>query len=145
MAKILAKPGSKSSLIMAPIALGELIDKITVLRIKEGRITSAGRLANIRRELKLLLEAESKYFSENGQQAEKILDLESQLKKFNEEIWEMGDKIRELGEKQNFSKEFAKVAYAIHLANDRRARIKKDINLLSNSPLVEEKSYHHWR
>jgi len=135
----------KDILIMAPVALGELIDKITVLKIKEERISFPERLVNVRRELGLLTTAKNEYFLKNGYPVEKISDLELQLKKFNEEIWDMGEKIRELGEKQNFGKEFVEVAYGIHLVNDQRAAVKKDINLIFGSSIVEEKSYQHWR
>ena len=72
---------------------------------------------------------------------EASLPLEDQLKKSNEEIWDMGDKIREYGEKKDFGPEFAEVAYGIHLSNDKRAAVKKEINLLLGSSIIEEKSY----
>ena len=135
----------EENLILTPTAPGELIDKITVLKIKEERISDPARLENVRRELGILTETKGKYFPHDSSFAEKLGGLELRLKKSNEEIWDMGDKIRELGDKQNFGKDFIKVAYGIHLANDRRAAIKKEINLMLGSGLIEEKSYKHWK
>jgi len=136
---------TQENLILTPTAPGELIDKITVLKIKEERIIDPARLANITRELNMLEETRDKHFPKDGAFIEKLVDLELKLKKSNEEIWDMGDKIRELGDKQNFGKEFIEAAYSIHLANDGRAAIKKEINLMLGSSLVEEKSYKHWK
>lgn len=136
---------TEENLILTPTAPGELIDKITVLKIKEERISDPARLANVTRELKMLNETRDRHFPKDGSFIEKLSELESRLKKSNEEIWDMGDKIRELGEKQDFGKGFIDVAYGIHLANDRRAAIKKEINLMLGSSLIEEKSYKHWK
>lgn len=135
---------TEENLIMTPTAPGELIDKITVLKIKQERISDPARLANVTRELAMLSETKDKYFPKDTSVAEKMADLESRLKKSNEEIWDMGDKIRELGKKQDFGKDFIEVAYGIHLSNDRRAAIKKEINLMLGSSLIEEKSYKDW-
>jgi hypothetical protein len=135
----------EENLIMTPTAPGELIDKITVLKIKEERISNPERLANVRHELHMLMETRDKHFPKDGAFAEKIAELEAGLKKSNEEIWDMGDKIRELGDKGNFGKEFIDAAYGIHLANDRRAAIKKEINLMLGSSIIEEKSYKNWK
>ncbi|MFZ2484834.1 MAG: DUF6165 family protein [Minisyncoccia bacterium] len=131
----------QENLILTPTAPGELIDKITVLRIKAERIKDPARLANVNTELEMLEEVREKHFSKN----ERLQELEENLKKANEEIWDMGDKIRELGEGRDFGKEFVEPAYGIHLANDRRATIKKEINLMLGSSLIEEKSYKHWK
>ncbi|MEK7177176.1 MAG: hypothetical protein AAB719_02690 [Patescibacteria group bacterium] len=136
---------TQENLILTPTAPGELIDKITVLKIKEERIKDEARLLNVRKELLMLEETREKSFPKNSQVIGKLAKLEASLKKSNEEIWDMGDKIRELGDKQNFGKEFTDVAYGIHLANDKRAAIKKEINLMLGSGIVEEKSYKHWK
>lgn len=135
---------TEENLIMTPTAPGELIDKITVLKIKQERISDPARLANVTRELAMLSETKDKYFPKDPAVAEKIADLESRLKKSNEEIWDMGDKIRDLGDKKDFGKEFADVALGIHHSNDRRAAIKKEINMLLGSSIIEEKSYKDW-
>ena len=73
------------------------------------------------------------------------MKLESALKKSNEKIWDMGEKIRELGDAEIFNQEFSEVAHGIHISNDVRAAIKKEINILLGSSIIEEKSYKHWK
>lgn len=135
----------ESDIVLTPTAPGELVDKITVLRIKRERISDPDRLSNINKEFALLEKTRETYFPKNEDLLVKLRELEEELKKSNEEIWDMGDKIRELGDKQNFGAEFIEVAYGIHLANDRRAAIKKEINLMLGSSIIEEKSYKHWK
>lgn len=135
----------KLDLIMTPTAPGELVDKITVLKIKEERIDNPDRLQNIKCELGMLLETMAKYFPKAGPLSEEISELESRLKKLNEEIWDMSDKIRELGNMRKFDDEFIRVAYGVHLSNDKRAATKKQINLLLGSDIIEEKSYVDWK
>lgn len=135
----------KEIIILTPISPGELIDKITVLKIKKERIQQPERLANIERELSLLEETKEKYFPHDSEFKRKIAELETALKKSNEEIWDMGEKIRELGDAKIFNQEFSEVAHSIHISNDVRAAIKKEINLLLGSSIIEEKSYKHWK
>ena len=136
---------TKEELIMTPIAPGELIDKITVLKIKEERITEHARLVNVRKELHMLEETRQTHFPHDESFVDKLTQLEMSLKEANEKIWDMGDKIRDLGGKNDFGQKFIDVAYGIHLANDERAAIKKEINLMLNSPIIEEKSYKNWK
>lgn len=135
----------KETIILTPISPAELIDKITVLKIKKERIRNPERLANVSRELSMLEETREKYFPRDAGFLEKITELEASLKKSNEEIWDMGDKIRELGEAKTFNQEFNETALGIHHANDRRAAAKKEINVLFGSPIIEEKSYKNWK
>ncbi len=135
----------EQTVILTPTAPGELIDKITVLRIKLERITGESRLQNVRTELDLLEKVKENSFPKDTESITKLEALEAQLKVSNEEIWDMGDKIREFGDAKDFGLEFAEVALGIHLANDKRAALKKEINLLMNSPIIEEKSYKHWK
>lgn len=135
----------KESIILTPISPGELIDKITVLKIKKERIRNPERLANVLRELSMLEEVREKHFPRDAGFLEKIAELEASLKKANEDIWDMGDKIRELGEANMFNQEFNETALEIHHANDRRAAAKKEINVLLGSPIIEEKSYKNWK
>jgi len=136
---------NESSIIYTPTAPGELIDKITVLKIKQERIRDESRLNNVNKELSMLEKVKERSFSYNPDVMEKITQMEESLKKANEEIWDMGDKIREYGDKKDFGEGFVKVALGIHLANDVRASIKKEINILLGSSIVEEKSYKHWK
>lgn len=135
----------KETVILTPISPGELIDKITVLQIKKESIQHPERLANIVRELSLLEETKEKYFPKDPALLAKVAELEAALKKSNEEIWDMGEKIRELGESRQFGQEFNAVALCIHHSNDKRADAKKEINLLLGSSIIEEKSYKHWK
>ena len=135
----------KETIIMTPTSPGELIDKITVLQIKKERIKNPEQLANVLQELSLLEETKKKYFPKDSEFLKKIAELEAALKKSNEEIWDMGDKIRELGDAENFNQEFNEMALGIHHSNDKRAATKKEINILLGSSIIEEKSYKHWK
>jgi hypothetical protein len=135
----------KETVILTPTSPGELIDKITILQIKKERITNPERLANVVRERSMLEETKANYFPKDSESLKKIAGLEAALKKSNEEIWDMGDKIRELGDAKNFNQEFIDMALGIHHANDKRATVKKEINVLLGSSIVEEKSYKHWK
>lgn len=135
----------KDTIILTPTSPGELIDKITVLQIKKERIQQPDRLANIERELALLEKTKEKYFPHDSEFLKKIAELETSLKKSNEKIWDMGEKIRELGDAKIFNQEFMEVAHSIHISNDTRAALKKEINLLLGSSIVEEKSYKNWK
>ncbi len=129
----------KETIILTPTSPGELIDKITVLQIKKERITNPKQLANVARELSMLEETRKKYFPKDPGFIKEIVRLEATLKKSNEEIWDTGDKIRELGEAKNFNQEFNEMALGIHHSNDKRAVTKKEINLLRGSSIIEEK------
>lgn len=135
----------KETTILTPTSPGELVDKITVLQIKMERIQQPERLANVERELSLLEETKEKNFPHDSESKKKIAELESSLKKANEEIWDMGEKIRGLGEAKDFNQEFTEMALGIHHSNDRRAAVKKEINVLLGSSIMEEKSYKNWK
>ena len=127
------------NIILTPIAPGELVDKITVLEIKKERLTDPLKLANVNTELSLLLRAKGDHMANS----EKLDELEKALKEANIVIWDMSEKIREHMSAKNYDDEFIKVSYEIHSANDKRAAIKKEINLMLGSSLIEEKSYKH--
>ena len=123
-----------SSSILAPISLGELIDKITILEIKKMHMNGI-KLKNIEKELKLL---------KNILQDKKLeidIDLINNLKKVNKNLWTIEDNIRIKESDQEFDKEFIELARSVYKENDKRASIKKEINQKYNSDLVEEKSY----
>tara|TARA_B100000579_G_scaffold433584_1_gene452636 strand:- start:1133 stop:1531 length:399 start_codon:yes stop_codon:yes gene_type:complete len=120
--------------ISVPISLGELIDKITILEIKKKNMTG-NKLKNVLKELKLL---------ENILQDKNLeidIELINNLKETNKILWEIEDNIRIKESKQEFDKEFIQLARSVYKENDRRATLKKEINLKYNSTLVEEKSY----
>tara|TARA_Y100001968_G_scaffold198534_1_gene182120 strand:+ start:228 stop:635 length:408 start_codon:yes stop_codon:yes gene_type:complete len=122
------------SSILAPVSLGELIDKITILEIKQIHMTGI-KLTNIDKELKLL-----KYILQN-KNLEIDIDLINNLKEVNKNLWEIEDNIRIKERNQEFDKEFIHLARSVYKKNDKRASIKKEINQKYNSELVEEKSY----
>lgn len=125
------------STILAPISIGELIDKITILEIKQIYMTGI-KLKNINKEMKLLKNIlQDKNLEIN-------IDLIKNLKKVNKKLWEIEDNIRIKESNQEFDEEFIKLARSVYIENDKRASIKKEINQKYNSDLVEEKSYKNY-
>ena len=123
--------------ILVEIAAGELIDKMTILEIKMDRIKDEGKLRNIGAELETLRAARAQAVPES-----KELDrLSGELKKVNEDLWRIEDEIREHERAKDFGPTFVELARAVYLTNDRRADLKRKINELVGSRLVEEKSY----
>jgi hypothetical protein len=121
---------------LVPTSWGELLDKITILEIKAERLTSADALANVRRELRELHAA-----AERIVQGNELSLLKSALKTVNESLWAIEDRIRELEAKQDFGDGFVALARSVYRTNDERGRIKRAINQLLKSELVEEKQY----
>jgi len=125
------------SLISAPVSYGELIDKITILEIKSERIADAAKLANVRDELQLLNDLWARDPASHTDIAAERAD----LKRINEALWEIEDEIRVKERDQAFDARFIELARAVYHTNDKRAAIKRAINLKLGSRLVEEKSY----
>tara|TARA_Y100001978_G_scaffold128603_1_gene114852 strand:+ start:485 stop:892 length:408 start_codon:yes stop_codon:yes gene_type:complete len=125
------------SSILAPISLGELIDKITILEIKQIHMTGM-KLKNVDKELNLL----KKILQDKN--LEINIDLINCLKEVNNNLWEIEDSIRIKERNQKFDKEFIELARSVYKENDKRASIKKEINQKYNSELVEEKSYNKY-
>lgn len=122
---------------MTAIAPGELIDKITILRIKSERIGDEAKLKNVRTELDILQKTQA----EEVPQSDEMVRLEDALKTVNEALWEIEDDIRDCERNGDFGEEFIRLARAVYVTNDKRAALKKEINLLLGSTIVEEKSY----
>ncbi|WP_417495758.1 DUF6165 family protein [Maricaulis sp.] len=123
--------------ILTAIAPGELIDKITILRIKSERIGDEAKLKNIRTELAILNETLAK----DVPASEALSRLDAALQAVNEELWVIEDDIRDCERAGDFGAEFIRLARAVYVTNDKRAALKKDINVLLGSNIVEEKSY----
>jgi len=119
------------------IAPGELIDKITILEIKAERIADAGQRANVLIELATLTDARAAAISPDGE----IDRLAAELKAVNEALWEIEDDIRECDRDGDFGPRFVELARAVYRTNDRRAELKRAVNLRLGARLVEEKSY----
>ena len=125
---------SNSCSIHIPISLGELIDKITILKIKKKYIQE-DKLANIKKELSSLEEIlKEKKLNINT-------NLINQLEEVNFSLWKIEDKIRFKESRKEFDNEFIHLARSVYMENDRRAAIKYEINSTYNSDLIEEKSY----
>ncbi len=127
--------------IKVPVSPGELLDKITILRIKSARMTDPKKLANVRRELEALEETwrSSPYAA---------VDIEGELSallQVNERLWTIEDDIRDKERAGTFDAGFIRLARAVYIENDERAAIKKRVNLKLGSTLVEEKSYARYR
>ncbi|HWV14898.1 MAG TPA: DUF6165 family protein [Cellvibrio sp.] len=126
-------------LIQAPISLGELIDKITILEIKAGNIQDAAKLKNVTHELDILSEKVASLLDAAG--VDTLAPLKSALRDINQELWVIEDDIRDCEYVKDFSDKFIQLARAVYVTNDKRAKVKKDINLAFGSELIEEKSY----
>ena len=124
--------------ILAEISVGELFDKITILNIKTKKISDNDKLQNIQTELKILEEQSRKI---DVSDVNSLNELVSQLQQINEDLWDIENQKRECEAKKDFSEIFIKLSRDVHFKNDIRAQIKKEINLLSNSQIVEEKEY----
>ena len=123
--------------ILVPVAPGELLDKITILRIKAERITDPAKLANVRHELALLEETWRRAVPPGVVlQAE-----ERELTRVNQALWEVEDAIREKEAAQQFDAEFIALARSVYRRNDERAALKRQVNTKLGSSLIEEKSY----
>jgi Family of unknown function (DUF6165) len=123
--------------ISVPVSPGELLDKITILRIKSNRMSDAQKLANVRVELKVLEET----WSASPYAKSDIAADVNALLQVNERLWVIEDDIRGKERAQEFDAEFIRLARAVYVENDERAGIKRRINLKLGSSIVEEKSY----
>ena len=119
------------------IAPGELIDKITILEIKIQRITNEAKLQNVRTEWTVLTKARDTNLPPSAE----LKALTTELKKVNEKLWMIEDDIRNYERQKDFNDEFICLARAVYFNNDDRARLKRSINELLGSTLIEEKSY----
>jgi Family of unknown function (DUF6165) len=127
--------------ILVPVSPGELLDKITILRIKVARMQDAGKLANVKLELALL---EQTWRDSGGAAHDVELEIHA-LQNVNERLWDIEDLIRDQEARQTFDRDFIELARGVYQCNDERAAIKKRINLQLGSRLIEEKSYKPYR
>jgi hypothetical protein len=123
--------------VLVPVSPGELLDKITILRIKSARMKDAAKLANVRLELQLL----EKTWRDSGCAAQDLGGDEQALQSVNERLWDIEDRIRDKEAVKAFDQEFIELARSVYICNDERAAAKKRINLSLGSRIVEEKSY----
>ena len=124
--------------VLAEISVGELFDKITILNIKIKKIEDQQKLKNILKELNTLNKQVTKIdISDKHLLDEKV----KKLQFINEELWDIENFKRECEASKDFGENFIKLSRDVHFKNDIRAEIKKEINLLSNSIIIEEKEY----
>lgn len=122
--------------VLAPISVGELIDKITILELKKTKTKDVARLKNILVELGQLSN-----ILDSIEVPVEIEELQSKLFTVNSELWEIEDSKRQCEKTQTFDAAFIQLARNVYLKNDLRASIKKQINHLTNSSIIEEKIY----
>lgn len=123
--------------VLVPVSWGEIIDKITILEIKSERLSDAAKLANVTTELNELAAVREREFPGHAELAR----LAAELKAINEKLWVVEDDIRECERAKDFGATFVELARAVYFTNDERAAVKRRINDLLGSALVEEKSY----
>ncbi|MCE9651178.1 MAG: DUF6165 family protein [Parvibaculum sp.] len=123
--------------ILIEVGPGELIDKITILAIKSERMSDKGKLRNVRHELAVLDAARRAHIPASAE----LTRLEAALKAVNETLWVIEDDIRQCEADKDFGAKFVELARSVYKQNDKRAALKKDINLLTGSSIIEEKSY----
>ncbi|WP_027487831.1 DUF6165 family protein [Allorhizobium undicola] len=123
-------------MIEVPVSWGELIDKITILQIKADRIADAGKRANVERELALLTEKLQPVATH-----EAVGAVMKDLREVNTALWVIEDDIRDCEREGDFGSRFIELARSVYITNDRRAELKRDINVALGSGIIEEKSY----
>jgi hypothetical protein len=127
--------------ISVPVSPGELLDKITILRIKSQRMADPGKLANVRLELAAL----ERTWTSSAYASIDVQGETRALQAVNERLWTIEDAIRDKERAQAFDAEFISLARSVYVENDERAAIKRRINLKLGSSLVEEKSYSNYK
>jgi tetratricopeptide (TPR) repeat protein/post-segregation antitoxin (ccd killing protein) len=133
----LAAAPRRTTSVTVEVPLGELIDKITILQIKSQRLSDAAKLRNVQTELALLTTARDNTI----EPSEALAGLTAELKQVNETLWQVEDDIRECERNNDFGGRFIQLARSVYLQNDRRSTLKRQINEMLGSSLIEEKSY----
>ena len=116
------------------VSNGEIIDKLTIIQIKLERIRDEAKLKNLKKEFDELSKVTSSILSTSDPLYKALYDV-------NAELWDIEDHIRDLERKKDFGKEFIETARLVYFRNDRRAELKREINIRTSSDLIEEKSY----
>ena len=132
---------NSSNKILAPIPIGELIDKITILEIKKSKISNKEKIVQIEKEYISLIDTTKKIDNFKMEDFKKHKD---NLKKINLKLWEIEDKLRILEKEKKFDNSFIELARSVYINNDQRAKIKSLINDLSGSNIREVKDYNEY-
>jgi hypothetical protein len=123
--------------LLVPTSPGEFLDKLTILEIKSERITDPAKLANVAREIGVLHAT----WAASPLAKRDVTRLRAELKAINEALWEIEDRIRLREAERRFDADFIELARSVYRTNDRRAAIKRELNVTLGSELIEEKSY----
>lgn len=124
------------------VSNGELLDKLSILELKTINIADTSKLVNVKKEWDELLPLAEELFELNGSELQNhYLELAS----INGKLWGIEDDIRECERNQEFGRRFVELARSVYITNDKRCRVKKEINILTESNLVEEKSYKDYK
>lgn len=123
-------------MIYAPVSVGELIDKLSILQIKKTKISNTEKLSHIQKEFEILYSLASEYLNDIS-----IENIYHELVKTNSTLWEIEDRIRILEKERRFEGEFIDLSRKVYLNNDHRFDLKNQINSLSSSEIVEVKEY----
>jgi len=116
------------------VSNGEIADKLTIIELKLERISDPDKLKNLKKEYTILDEAVMSFMKKDD-------PLYRELYQINSELWEIEDRIRDLERNKDFGEEFIQTARSVYFSNDKRSEIKRKINMITGSGLVEEKSY----
>jgi hypothetical protein len=127
-------------MIEVPVSWGELIDKITILQIKSDRMRDEQKLVNVRKELALL----TGKLGNNASLAE-VARLTGELYEVNAALWDIEDDIRDCENAGDFGEKFVQLARSVYITNDKRAELKREVNAVLGSELIEEKSYQKYK
>lgn len=128
---------SSSGILLIPGSVGELFDKITILEIKSERISDVAKVAFVRHELALLRDLAATCGTPPSDPASAL----AELKTVNEALWDIEDSIRDCEREKDFGPRFIELARAVYKTNDRRAELKRELNILYGSSIIEQKSY----
>ena len=128
-------------MILAPVSVGEIFDKLSILQIKEKKISDPIKLGNVKVEIKELNKSIISLDIYDKSSQEALDALKTELYETNFKLWDIEDALRELESQKKFEQEFISLARQVYITNDKRAEIKKEINKLTGSDIVEEKHY----
>jgi predicted nuclease with TOPRIM domain len=131
--------------IYTPISPGELFDKLTIPEIKSAFIDTPFKLAHVRYEYTKLLEQFQTILDPRVKGSSEVLRLRDALKDVNTDLWNVEDAIRECEHEKNFGEQFIALARSVYRLNERRSEIKREINILFGSRIIEEKSYKEYQ
>ena len=124
------------------VSIGEFLDKISILELKLLNIIDESKLINIKREFYYLNPFCTELLDTHG---DELKSLYLKLSRINGDLWVIEDKLRELEADKQFDDDFIELARSVYFTNDKRAEVKKDINLMTGSDLIEEKSYKEYK